>query len=103
MADEPQQSLEDYVRELSDSNVSHPAHFIRSLNDPGPALYVLMRAERAQISNPAPALISFGHVIATENEAIGVNPDDIIELIRERYEDGAEAIVEDFEEAMTEV
>ncbi|WP_339348663.1 hypothetical protein [uncultured Sphingomonas sp.] len=103
MIDEPQQTLEEYVRELADREEPHPSHFINSLNSPGPALYVLMRAERAQISNPAPALITFGHVIATENEAASVNPDDIIELIRERYEDDAEEIVEDFEEAMTEI
>lgn len=103
MTDEPQQSLEEYIRELAEREEPYPAHDIRSLNSSGPALYVLMRAERAQITNFAPALIPFGHIIATENEAASVNPDDIIELIRKRYEDDAEEIVEDFEEAMAEI
>ena len=96
-----EQSLEEYVMELAQRDEPYPSHFIYGLNEPGPALYVLMRAERAQISNPAPALITFGHVIATENQHAGVDPDKIVALMYERYEeDDAEGFVAEFEDSM---
>ncbi|WP_169333639.1 hypothetical protein [Novosphingobium nitrogenifigens] len=98
----PEQSLEQYVQELAERDDPYPSHFINSLNEPGPALYVLLRAEKAQLSNPAPALISFGKVIEVENQHACVNPDDIIDLIETRYADNdPEAIVEQFNDAMS--
>jgi hypothetical protein len=55
------------------------------------------------MTNPAPALIPFGYVIATENQQADVSPDAIIELIRKDYGHDAEDIIEEFEEALAEM
>ena len=97
------QSFDDYLTELAQRDVPPHAHEIQSLRDDGPERYLLKRAQYAQMANPAPALISFGYVIATENQQAHVSPDAIIELIRKDYGDEAEEIIEEFEDALGEI